>query len=100
MKQTIGLCQFRDAFRTMGRSDQFSYEALGLLFDYLEELDPDMELDVVDICCNYAESSISDIAESYNIDLTDLEDEDRIQAVVNYLENHTIVVGIVYASSF
>ena len=28
--------QFREAFRLAGRSDQFSYEGLEVLFDYLE----------------------------------------------------------------
>ncbi len=37
MKQTIGLSQFRDSFRACDRRDQFSYEALGLLFEYFEE---------------------------------------------------------------
>ena len=47
MKITIdSASQFRDAFHRANRGTQFSYEALGLLFDYFEECDPDMELDV------------------------------------------------------
>jgi hypothetical protein len=53
MKQTINhASQFRDAFRAAGRQDQFSYEALGLLFDYLEDVHPDYELDVIGLCCD------------------------------------------------
>ena len=69
MKQTISTAsQFRDEFRQCGRAEQFSYEALGLLFDYLEECDPEMELDVVDICCNYTESTQAEIMESYSLE--------------------------------
>ena len=48
---------FRDAFRTMGRADQFSYEALGALFDYLDDMDCDasLELDVIALCCEFSE---------------------------------------------
>jgi hypothetical protein len=87
--------QFRDEFRQCARGDQFSYEALGLLFDYFEEIDPDYDLDVIAICCEYAESSISEVAVSYGIDLDGLEGEARIEAVVKYLENHTSIVGMV-----
>jgi hypothetical protein len=49
--------QFREAFRLAGRMDQFSYEGLEVLFDYLDNLSEDIgepiELDVVALCCNY-----------------------------------------------
>ncbi len=86
--------QFRDAFFYAGRKDQFSYEALGLLFDFLEELEPNYELDVIDLCCTYAEATPEQIADSHSIELDD---------VMEYLEHHSTVVGttdagtIVYA---
>jgi hypothetical protein len=96
MKTTIqNASQFRDRFEQCGRGNQFSYEALGLLFDYFEDIDPDMELDVIAICCEYAESSLSEVAASYNIDIEGLEGEARIEAVVEHLENHTSIVGMV-----
>ena len=88
MKFTIeNASQFRDEFRQCGRVDQFSYEALGLLFDYLEDTDPDYDLDVIARCCEYAEDSIEQIAESYGLDA----DED---AVLAYLHDHTTVIGV------
>lgn len=92
--------QFRDEFRQCGRADQFSYEALGLLFDYFEEIDSDYDLDVIAICCEYSEESAADIARNYSIDLNDCdsEDDDYLEqcaaAVLAYLENHTSVVGV------
>ena len=69
MKQTINnASQFRDAFRAMGRHGQFSYEGMELLFNYFEECDPDMELDVVAICCDYSEDTPESIVESYGIE--------------------------------
>ena len=51
--------QFREAFRLAGRMDQFSYEGLEVLFDYLDTLSEDIgepiELDVVALCCEYYE---------------------------------------------
>ena len=107
MKQTISSAsQFRDAFRAAGRQDQFSYEALELLFDYLEDAHPDYELDVIGLCCDYAESTPVEIFQSHGVELNDEEKEDAIPAAMEYLENRTSVVGltsagsIVYASSF
>ena len=107
MKQTINhASQFRDAFRAAGRQDQFSYEALGLLFDYLEDVQPDYELDVIGLCCDYAESTPVEILEGYGVELNDDEKEDAIPVAMQYLEDRTSVIGltsaglIVYASSF
>lgn len=59
MYQTINFHNFQHAFSTMHRENQFSYEALRALFDYLEELEQDceqgIELDVIALCCEYSE---------------------------------------------
>jgi len=58
MYTTINEFEFRDAFCNMGRGDQFSYEALSVLFKHYEECetysDP-IELDVIGICCEWME---------------------------------------------
>ena len=61
MKTNITFSAFCDAFRDMGRNDQFSYAAKRALFDFLEEVAPDMELDVIALCCDYCESDIDSI---------------------------------------
>ena len=78
--------QFRDQFRAMGRQDQFSYEALGLLYDFIEESYPTYELDVIALCCEYSEASPSQIANDYQ-----LEEDDN---VLDYLQDNTSVVGV------
>jgi len=91
--------QFREQFQRAGRKDQFSYEALGLLFDYFEELAPDMALDVIAVCCEYSESTPLEILKDYGIELNEEEKEDAIPAVIEYLENHTSIVGITDSGS-
>lgn len=119
MKTTVTLHDFRDAFRRMDRMDQFTYEGLEVLFDYLEEYedasDSEIELDVIALCCDYAEDTPEQIAQEYNIELdeddtADMDDEEKAEAlreaVTEYLERNASVCGetssgtIVYCSAF
>ena len=91
--------QFREAFSLAERTDQFSYEGLEVLFDYLDNLSEDtgetIELDVVALCCEYYESSIEELIEQYNIDASGADgDEDEIKAIVEeYLQDNTSICG-------
>lgn len=91
--------QFREAFRLAGREDQFSYEGLEVLFDYLEQLSEDIgepiELDVVALWCDYYENTIQEIIDQYNIDVSDADgDEDSIAEIVKeYISDNTAYVG-------
>ena len=78
---------FVHRFMTM-RPKQFSYGGLSALYDYLDDLSDDMqkdiELDVIAICCEYAEyDSIEEVLEDYDL-IKDRED----------LENNTVVIDI------
>ncbi len=82
----------------MDRKENFSYEALNLLYDWFEEYeescDTEVELDVIAICCEYTEDDWESIADNYSIDLTDCEDDDeREQAVEDHLQYNTLLVG-------
>jgi hypothetical protein len=85
--------QFRDQFHRAGRGDQFSYEGLGLMFDYLEEINPDYDLDVVALCCEYSEASYSEIAEMYDIDLNGVHEDKMSEVIMDYLSDNTAIVG-------
>jgi hypothetical protein len=101
--QTIdNASQFRDQFRQCGRGDQFTYEALGLLFDYLNDCGEEIELDVIAICCDYTVDTWQDIASYYSIRGFDAcEDEDsQIAAVRSYLEDNTTIVGETSSGAF
>ena len=59
MHINVNSSMFADAFRNMGRENQFSREALEALFNYLEEYEQDtgfrVELDVIALCCEFTE---------------------------------------------
>ena len=97
MKQTIGKSQFMDAFRKAGRYDQFGYDALALLFDYFEEMEADTgeetELDVIAVCCDYAVDTWQEIAGYYGVDVGDLDDDEALETVMEYLHDNTSVIG-------
>lgn len=78
MKQTISKSDFRDAFSRMGRKDNFSYEGLGHLYDYLEEVSEDYELDVIELCCEFEEDTINNVLAQYG-----LEDFEQLQEETN-----------------
>lgn len=103
MKQSINFSQFVDAFHAYNRYDQFGYQALRVIFDYLEEYEDstgeEVELDVIAICCDYNVNDAATIARDYSIDLShlDVEDDDYEEqcekAVLEYLNDHTMVLG-------
>ena len=97
MKQTVSKSDFIDQFRVMDRLENFSYEARGLLFDYLEEYEEstgeELELDVIAVCCDFSEDSAEDIAQNYGIDIDGLDEDETADAVRDYLNENTILVG-------
>jgi hypothetical protein len=98
MKQTVNIHTFREAFNRMGRGNQFTYEGLEVLFDYLTELEhceEEYELDVIGLCCDFAEGEPLDIANDYGIDLGDeaVDPENVLTIVREFLEDEGALVG-------
>ena len=101
MFKQINSYDFHEAFRSAGRDNQFSYSALNLLFEYLEQREDDIGekivLDVISLCCDYIEDTAIEIALNYNIDIGDVDtsdDEAVADIVIEYLKNNTWVVGV------
>jgi hypothetical protein len=94
--QTLTKSQFIDAFKQSDtRKNQFTYEALGALYDYLEESSNGemYEFDMVAICCDWQEATWQEVADQYRLDLSEHDTEvDKIRAVSEYLweETHSI----------
>lgn len=84
MKITLNKSQFRDEFHRAGRGKQFSYEALGLLFDYFDE-DEDMELDVIALCCEFVEMTEEEVRDSYSVSSE--------RDIADFLQENTIYIG-------
>ena len=87
---------FVDRFRDM-RPDQFSYEGLHALFDYLEDYEEDtgdsIQLDVIAICCDYCEY---ESIEEFNSDY----DHDQEIKTLECIEEYTQVIPIPETTRF
>lgn len=97
MKTTVYFSDFCDAFRKYNRDDNFSYDGKRALFDYLEEVEQsisqELELDVVALCCEYDENHVDDIINNYSIDVDGMDDDEKREAVRDYLQDNTCLVG-------
>jgi len=106
MKTTVYLSDFRAAFKRAGRSEQFTYEGLELIYDYIEEYEresgEEIELDVIALCCEWSELSPEDIIDQYSTDInTEGKDADEIAAEVEeFLLNETQLAGRTTAGNF
>jgi hypothetical protein len=98
MKQSINFSDFIDAFKRFDRYDGYGYEALKVIYNYLEEYEEstgeEIELDVIAICCDYNVDTPLSIAENYGIEIDVNENDDEItQQVKDFLESATIMLG-------
>ena len=87
--KTIFSYDFRRAFADYDRTNNFSYEGLGALFDWLDELSADTntpyELDVIALCCEFTEySDLAEIQETYS--LTDIDSIDDLRDYTSVIE--------------
>ena len=69
--KTLNEYEFRKAFADYNRAEKFSYEGLGALFEWLEELAENngapYELDVIGLCCEFMEySDLEEIQANYS----------------------------------
>ena len=104
MKQTIGWGDFAREFQAI-RPDNFSYEGLGVLYDYLTDYEDstgeELELDVIAICCDFSEDSWETIAKYYEVPLDETaDDEENAGYVKQYLEDEGMLIGESVNGSF
>lgn len=96
--ETVTESSFRDAFRHI-RPDQFSHEALRALYDYLDDYsdttEEPVELDVIAICCEWAEyNSATEAADEHGF-APDGGDEDGIEtAALEWLQDRTAALEL------
>ena len=87
MIKTINEYDFIDAFRKMGRTDNFSNSGLIALYEYLEMLEDDLgqpiELDVIALCCEYTEyDNLEEFQADYSEDYQTIGDIERETTVI------------------
>ena len=92
--QTLAQGDFVQLFKESSRKDQFSVEALESIFNYLdtysEETGEPIELDIVGICCEWSEMTWQEVAQCYDVDLSQCTDDDeRIGEVEDFLSQNT-----------
>jgi hypothetical protein len=92
MKQTMNEFDFKNEFKKI-RPDNFSYDGLTALYDYLIQYEEDcgmeLEFDPIAYCCEFSEyDSFEDVKKNYDVE--DLE----------HLEQNTIVLKIPNTSRF
>lgn len=105
MKKAINNGNYlQDEFRAYDR-DYYTPEGYDALLAYYDKIDPDMELDVIAICCDCTEygdgaaCSTSDMISDYGYLINDdIEDdiprEDYINNLVDALNDHTTVLEL------
>ena len=87
MIRTINEYDFIDAFKKMGRTDNFSTSGLIALYEYLEMLGDDLgqeiELDVIALCCEYAEyDNLEEFQADYGDEYETIEDIQSATSVI------------------
>jgi len=72
MIEEISLNRFRDLFKEYNRENQFSFEGLEVLYNYLEDLE-NFEVDIIGLCCDFCE--YNNIEDFFNESLEDRKNE-------------------------
>ena len=113
MKTTVYESDFLREFKEYGREDNFTFEGLQILFDYLENWEQDtgeeIELDVISFCVDYSELTYLEFINDYRLDIKDYyntedctqtweeaieEDEDWVvEILTEYINENTSLVG-------
>lgn len=88
---------FMDAFINYGRKDNFSYEGLQALYEMLTESEDGIgnELDVIAICCDFAEYEEEEAISQYGylFDDNDVDEDERdFKALIELLQDETLVL--------
>ena len=98
MKDTINKDQFINWFRSNEQyKNNFSYEGLEALFDYLEEMEEltgeELEFDPVALCCEFEEyDTFEEFQEEYNGEV--------LYPTLDDLEDYTTVIRVGHTGSF
>ena len=87
MKKSVWENEFIDAFKEMGRDNNFSYEGKKALYNYLEDYEEqtgeEIELDIIALCCEYTEyENLEEFNNNYGKDCESIEDIEYYTAVI------------------
>jgi len=96
--QTINESLFVKSFWDYGRGENFSYEGLCTLFEYLEETFPGDDnpyiLDVIALCCEFSEfNSLEALEQEFDMGLEAVQDNTTVLEVCHTGKNSSYIVG-------
>ena len=101
---TLDQQDFVNEFDKYNRSENFSIEARETLFDYYDDFSEEtgvpFEMDVIAICCDWSECTISDCINDYShlLDADTLaefeDDEDTMNYIEGVLDDKTFVIRL------
>jgi len=96
MKQTVYESDFTDAFKSSGRGEQFSYDGLKALYNWLIEMEDgcaeETELDVIALCCEFCEyKDLAEFQADYSTDYETIEDIEEATTVIKIDDDSFII---------
>jgi hypothetical protein len=105
MKQTINCNEFINQFDSL-RPNNFTRDALIMMFEYFEEHERDMgeeiEFDPIAICCEYLELSTHEFVHQYRLEeeIDGMTDDQLEEFISEYIEENALYVGRTDNGSF
>ena len=94
MKKTIDKSEFVRAFDDYNRSNNFSVAGRESLFDYLEDVDENMELDVIAICCEFTEyENFAEFQADYGDEYESIDNIEDVTLVIRIDDESFIIQG-------
>lgn len=96
MIQTITKSEFSTAFHKAGRGNNFTYDGLNALYDYLEDYEDgtgeQIELDVIAFCCEFNEyENLEEFQGDYGDDYQSIE-EIEYQTQVIMIDDDSFII--------
>ena len=99
MKTNVSVYDFRDTIMEL-RPNNFSYEGLTILFDWIEQYEEDCETEVdfdpIGICCEFNESTVDEVMNDYDISddaVRNCTDIVKADIIIEFLSENTMFVG-------
>ena len=89
MKQTVTEHMFINDIQAI-RPENFSYEGLQVLFNYLDEIEPedsDLEFDPIGLCCDFSQCSLKEFKDAFtDVAITsEMTDEEKRQTISEFI---------------
>lgn len=81
--------ELQKMFVNYDRADNFSYEGIEAMYNFLMECCPDTVIDIIGLCCQFSEyDSLSDAAKEYGVTRREMRDN---YLVIDCSNGHVLV---------